>query len=82
MLAENPDIHPGTVLGGNIVQPPSDLPKLSDLGIGHIQSHRWQLEKSVPGKVFEKFAVETKAKNEELECGYTMLQHYHQRKGG
>lgn len=40
--------------------------RLADFGISLMQSHRWQLERSVPEEVFEKFAVETKAKNEEL----------------
>jgi len=55
--------------GGGLVQfhPETTLPpRLSELGISRIQSHRWQLERSVPEDVFEKFAAETKAKNEEL----------------
>ncbi|GAI89017.1 unnamed protein product, partial [marine sediment metagenome] len=60
MLVENPDIHPG----GN--QAKSHDVILSDLGISRIQSHRWQLERSVPEEVFEKLVAETKAEAEEL----------------
>ncbi len=41
-------------------------PTLSALGINLSQSHRWQLERSVPDEVFEKFVAETKAEAEEL----------------
>lgn len=43
-----------------------EIPKLKELGISEIQSHRWQLERSVPEEVFEKFVAETKAGAEEL----------------
>ena len=65
MLAEM-EKNPGTVLGGNIVQPPSNLPKLEDFGITKIESHRWQLEAGIPEDTFEQFIAETKARTEEL----------------
>ncbi|MBA7682493.1 hypothetical protein ES703_90843 [subsurface metagenome] len=43
-----------------------ERPTLSALGINLSQSHRWQLERSVPDEVFEKFVAETKAEAEEL----------------
>jgi N6-adenosine-specific RNA methylase IME4 len=45
------------------VTPP---PKLEDLGISKIQSHRWQLEADIPEEKFEQFIAETKAKADEL----------------
>lgn len=41
-------------------------PTLDDLGISRIQSHRWQLEASVPEPEFEQHVAKTKAKGEEL----------------
>ena len=57
-ILRNMEKHPGTVLGGNIVQPPSKLSKLEDLGINKTQSSRWQLEASIPEEEFENY-IET-----------------------
>jgi len=65
MLAET-EKNPGTVLGGNIVQPPSDIPKLADLGLSKTQSSRWQLEARVPEGEFEAWVAEVKGAKEEL----------------
>lgn len=40
--------------------------QLEDLNISKIQSHRWQLEASVPDSNFEKYVAETKVKRAEL----------------
>lgn len=73
MLADM-EMNPGTVLGGNIVKPPSDLPKLEDFGILKIQSHRWQLEREVPEERFEQFVAEIKEMKKELtSVGLTKL---------
>lgn len=40
------------VTGSNKVLPPDDL-TLSDLGIGKMESHRWQLIADVPEEDFE-----------------------------
>lgn len=41
-------------------------PTYEELGITRLQSHRWQLEASVPEEKFEQFIAETKAATEEL----------------
>jgi len=43
-----------------------DIPKLADLGISEIQSHRCQTEASVPEVIFERHIAEVKASGEEL----------------
>mgnify|MGYP001564590869 FL=1 len=60
MLAEM-EKNPGTVLGGNIVRPPSDIPKLADLGLSKTQSSRWQLEAREPEEAFEGWVARVKA---------------------
>jgi len=42
------------------------LPKLKELGISEIQSHRWQLEAEIPEEKFEQFIAETKAASDEI----------------
>lgn len=42
------------------------LPRLSDLGISEVQSHRWQSEAEVPEDVFEQHVATIKDKQEEL----------------
>lgn len=42
------------------------LPALSDLGIGKMQSHRWQLEASIPEEHFESFIRSTHEGGKEL----------------
>lgn len=39
---------------------------LEELGITRIQSHRWQLETSVPGDIFERYIAEVNAQRDEL----------------
>ncbi len=56
LLGENPDIHPG----GDRRPLSHDVIKLSELGISLMQSHRWQMEASIPEKTFEQFIAETK----------------------
>lgn len=41
-------------------------PTLSELGISRTQSHRWQIEASVPEEVFERHVAEVKASGDEL----------------
>ena len=41
-------------------------PKLSELGITPMQSHRWQLEATVPDEEFEQFVTEIKSEGGEL----------------
>ena len=43
----------GVRLGGCTMQPPDDTPKLSDLGIEKIQSHRWQAIGRIPEEEFK-----------------------------
>lgn len=50
----------------------SSLPKLADLGISEVQSHRWQLEAEIPEEKFEQFIAETKVKAEELTSRATL----------
>lgn len=45
------------------------LDKLSDLGIGRMQSHRWQLEASVPDEHFETYVRSTHEASRELTSG-------------
>jgi hypothetical protein len=47
--------------GGYIVKPPENIPKLEDLGISKVQSHRWQLEAEVPETEFEQHVAEIKS---------------------
>lgn len=47
----------------DVIVPP---PTLQQLGITPMQSHRWQLESSMPEETFERFIAETKAKADEL----------------
>jgi hypothetical protein len=42
------------------------IPKLKDLGISELQSHRWQLSASVPEEVLEQHITEIKNKGKEL----------------
>lgn len=51
---------------GNIVLPVPLSPKLEELGITKIQSHRWQSETSVPEEILEQHIAEVKSKGEEL----------------
>jgi len=77
-MLENMEKNPGSqgqlqgnpVLGGNIVLPPSDIPKLSDIGIAKIQSHRWQRVALVPSDVFEQYLQLTKAKSDDEQLEY------------
>lgn len=72
MLAEM-EKNPGTkgqligpgIIGGNTMQPPT-IPKLEDLGISKMQSHRWQIEADVPEPEFEHHIAEVKSRGEEL----------------
>lgn len=53
--------------GGFILKPPEgDAPTLADLGISKSQSHRWQIEASLPEEIFEQYVAETKSDQEEL----------------
>jgi N6-adenosine-specific RNA methylase IME4 len=52
----------GTRFGGNSVQPP----KLEDLGVTKIQSHRWQTVARVPEPEFEAHVANVKQAGEEL----------------
>lgn len=56
----------GDTSGGNIVQPPQEPPKLSDIGINKSQSSRWQKIAEIPEEDFEKHIIETKEKKGEL----------------
>jgi hypothetical protein len=52
----------GKVPSHDVIAPP----KLEELGITAMQSHRWQLESEIPEAKFEQFIAETKAATEEL----------------
>lgn len=43
-----------------------EIPKLDELGISRLQSHRWQLEAGVPEEVLEQHIAKTTAEKEEL----------------
>jgi N6-adenosine-specific RNA methylase IME4 len=60
MLAEMEEIHPG---GDQAKLHDVTLP---DLGITRIQSHRWQLEASLPEEILEQHIAEVKAQGKEL----------------
>jgi len=42
------------------------FPSLDDIGIGRMQSSRWQLEASVPDDIFEEYVAEIVSKPDEL----------------
>lgn len=48
------------------LQDVTSAPKLEELGISKIQSHRWQTEAQYPEEKFERYVAETKDKGEEL----------------
>lgn len=47
----------------------SDVLKLEDVGITHIQSHRWQAVAALPEDKFEEYISERKENNQELTSG-------------
>ena len=51
---------------GNIVLPQDKAPKLSDMGISHKQSSRFQAVAAVPDDAFEELIADTKAAEKEL----------------
>lgn len=53
----------GTVVGGDIVSPPDNTPRLSDLGITKKQSSRWQQAASVSEEIYREL-VESCSKRE------------------
>lgn len=46
------------------------LPKLQDLGISEIQSHRWQKVANVPHELFEEYILVTKSQSEQDNTSY------------
>jgi len=56
---------PEKLITSNIMLPVTP-PKLEDLGISKIQSHRWQMIAEVPEAKVEEFIAETKAKSDEI----------------
>uniref|UniRef100_A0A6M3JR85 Putative methyltransferase n=1 Tax=viral metagenome TaxID=1070528 RepID=A0A6M3JR85_9ZZZZ len=58
MIKDDPDIRQGGSKFHDVT--------LNDYGITNLQSHRWQLEASVPEPILEQHIAEVKAKGEEL----------------
>src|SRR5690242_2473442 len=56
--------NPGAATRSHAVT--ASLPRLKDLGIGKMQSSRWQLEASVPEGAFQRHVAEVKESNQEL----------------
>ena len=65
LLAETP-LNEGTRLGGNTMLPPDESPRLADLGVSRMQSHRWQRIAKLPEPEFEDFIDTTKSAGHEL----------------
>lgn len=60
------ELNRGTVVGGSVVEPPKDAPRLRDLGISNASSSRWQSVAAIPEDQFESYIAAAKDAEAEL----------------
>jgi len=66
ILTDMPKNEGTRTIGRNTVIPPSDTPRLADLGLTRVESSRFQQIAKIPEPVFEQHVAEAKAAEREL----------------
>ena len=66
LLLKEMELNKGGRPSQNYSHDVTGFPSLNDIGVGRMQSSRWQLEASLPDDIFEEYITEVKSKPDEL----------------
>ncbi len=56
----------GRIVGGNIVLPPTNIPRLADLGVDKMQASRWRAVAAIPEPTYRRFIDDARAERKEV----------------